>query len=599
MTTPQSEPQLAAPPLRLSANLESWQLPPGWRWGAEGLYGDYRHYQEVIDGLDRSLALVTAPDPAHAQWLFAEAKQLAHRSHPSIPTTYHYWTRQGDGRRGPGYLRRWVTGETVSARLRRLGLADIPFVLQILRGGCSTLAYLHDTGLAHGGLSGEALQMTPTGRLWVLEWQWAVEAAAIPRGARPGEGGAEPSGADGARAASAPIPIPPEWGSRWVPTQASDQWQLAAVCFAALTGELPPERDIPPVKLIRAECPEVLARAVDRALSIAPGDRFPSLAALMRTIDRWDPLRSTVLLRGASPEPSADEGEEARLRWAVGDDYEILSSLGSGGFGTVWRARDLSLEREVALKALHPQVARDDDAVRAFWREARLAAQLAHPAIVPIYDLDSRGDLAWYTMELAEEGSIASLVARAGPRAIAEIGPQVDAILDALAAAHSLGILHRDLKPENILIDRYRRWRLTDFGIANISGEDSAGSAGTVAFAAPEQLLGEPQGSAADCFSVAAIVLFALSGELPFGAGDATAVVGRQLSRQALLDPYPAPLREWFRRALDPEPDSRFGDAVEIQRAWRQTMLALRARPSRGWFGRVIAALKPVPKRRG
>jgi hypothetical protein len=121
----------------------------------------------------------------------------------------------------------------------------------------------------------------------------------------------------------------------------------------------------------------------------------------------------------------------------VGDDYEILSKLGSGAFGTVWRARDLSLEREVALKALHPAIARDGKAVRAFWREAKLAAQLAHPAIVPIYDWDSSGDLSWYTMELAEEGSVASLVAQSGPRQAAEIASQVEQVLDGLNVAHA------------------------------------------------------------------------------------------------------------------------------------------------------------------
>ena len=172
----------------LPPHIAQWQLPPDWSWGPGGMVGDYRHYQEVIDALGRSLSLVTVPDPAHEAWLFEEAKQLAHRSHPSIPTTYHYWTAYRDVRRGPGYLRRWVTGETVRARLARLGLADIPYVVQLLRGACSTLAYLHETGIAHGGLNGDALWTAPTGRLWMLEWQWAVPREAIPPGVRPGSG---------------------------------------------------------------------------------------------------------------------------------------------------------------------------------------------------------------------------------------------------------------------------------------------------------------------------------------------------------------------------------------------------------------------------
>ncbi|HMH85262.1 MAG TPA: serine/threonine-protein kinase [Gemmatimonadaceae bacterium] len=574
----------------LPAHLVDWQLPPEWSWGPGGMIGDYRHYQEVVDALGRSLSLVTAPDPAHTPWLFEEAKQLAQQSHPSIPTTYHYWTSYADARRGPGYLRRWITGETVRARLARLGLADIPYVFQLLRGACSTLSYLHETGIAHGGLNGDALWTTPTGRLWMLEWQWAVPRGAIPAGVRPGNGPLEIR----SREASRPmreelLPMPPEWESNeWIPTPASDQWQLAAMCFTALTGEAPPSRGAPPIKLVRPETPESMATALDRALSVNPGDRFPSLAVLLRAVDRGDPARTVVMVRG-EPDRSTNESAEARVRWAVGDDYEILSKLGSGAFGTVWRARDLSLEREVALKALHPAIARDDRAVRAFWREAKLAAQLAHPAIVPIYDWDSSGDLSWYTMELAEEGSVASLVARSGPRQTAEIATQVEQVLDGLIVAHANGILHRDLKPENILIDRYQRWRITDFGIANVTGEDVAGTTGTPAFAAPEQLLGEPQGPAADYFALAAIVYFTMTGDTPFGDGDAQSILARQLSEKADLAPFPTVLGNWFRTAFAAKPEERFADGLAMKEAWEAASEKVLARRRASWWRRVVS----------
>jgi len=554
------------------------------------MIGDYRHYQEVVDALGRSLSLVTAPDPTHTPWLFEEARQLARQSHPSIPTTYHYWTKYADARRGPGYLRRWITGETVRARLARLGLADIPYVFQLLRGACSTLSYLHETGIAHGGLNGDALWTTPTGRLWMLEWQWAVPRAAIPPGVRPGNGPLEIRSLEASRPMREELlPMPPEWESNeWVPTPASDQWQLAAMCFTALTGEAPPTRGAPPIKLVRPETPESMAVALDRALTVDPADRFPSLAVLLRAVDRGDPARTVVMVRG-EPDRTTNESAEARVRWAVGDDYEILSKLGSGAFGTVWRARDLSLEREVALKALHPAIARDDRAVRAFWREAKLAAQLAHPAIVPIYDWDSSGDLSWYTMELAEEGSVASLVARSGPRQIAEIATQVEQVLDGLIVAHANGILHRDLKPENILIDRYQRWRITDFGIANVTGEDVAGTTGTPAFAAPEQLLGEPQGPAADYFALAAIVYFTMTGDTPFGDGDAQSILARQLSEKADLAPFPSVLGNWFRTAFAAKAEDRFADGLAMKKAWEAASEKLLARRRGSWWRRVVS----------
>ena len=499
-------------------------------------------------------------------------------------------TSYRESRRGPGYLRRWVTGETVRARLARLGLADIPYVLQMLRGACSTLSYLHETGLAHGGLNGDALWTTPTGRLWMLEWQWAVPREAIPPGVRPGNGPLEIRSLEASRPMREELlPMPPEWEAHeWVPTPASDQWQLAAMCFTALTGEAPPPRGAPPIKLVRPEAPESMASALDRALSENPADRYPSLAVLLRAVDRGDPTRTVAIVRG-EPDRSAMESAEARVRWAVGDDYEILSKLGSGAFGTVWRARDLSLEREVALKALHPSIARDDRAVRAFWREAKLAAQLAHPAIVPIYDWDSSGDLSWYTMELAEEGSVASLIARSGPRQVSEIASQVDQVLDGLIVAHANGILHRDLKPENILIDRYQRWRITDFGIANVTGEDVASTTGTPAFAAPEQLLGEQQGPAADYFALAAIVYFTLTGDTPFGEDDARNILGRQLGAGVDVGMFPTVLANWFRTALAAKPEERFADGAEMKQAWDTATARILARQRGSWWRRVVS----------
>lgn len=555
----------------LPPHVASWELPPGWRWGAEGISGDFRHYQEVIDGLGRALALVTAPDPAHQRWLHAEAIGLAHRSHPSIPATYHYWTNQRD--RGPGYLRRWVSGESVGARFEGQGAADVPYVLRLLRDAGSALAYLHTTGAVHGSLSADALWTTPTGGFWMLEWQWATPQEDIPAGLHP---------------PFEQAPLPPEWADGlWRPTPESDQWQLAATCFALLTGEAAPIRDTPPVKLLRPETPESVAVAIDRALLSDPAHRFESMGAMIRAAERGygGGERAVTLTDRNKGVPDTEDANERQVRDAVGYDYEILSKLGSGGFGTVWRARDLALEREIALKVLHPHIARDSEAVNAFWQEARLAAQLAHPAIVPIFDWDGRNGLSWYTMELAEGGSVAQLVARRGARALEDIAPHVDLILDGLSAAHSIGVIHRDLKPENVLIDRYHRWRLTDFGIAHVTGEEAALFGGTLEFAAPEQLLGEPQGPSVDCFSVAAVVAFVLTGQLPFRGGDAQSILAQQLGERTDLSDLATPIEEWLRKGLSPRPAERFVDATEMRLAWRAAAAAAlkRERALRWW----------------
>jgi eukaryotic-like serine/threonine-protein kinase len=561
----------------LPAHLRDWQLPPGWSWGAEGLNGQHRHYQELIDALGRSLSLVSASDPTHHAWLEAEARHLAHRNHTAMPTTYHYWASFSESRRGPGYLRRWIAGETIGARIRRMGTDDVPGVLRLMREIGSALSYLHDLGTVHGCMSPETVWTTPMGRLWIIGWQWTMPAGEIPPGLAPD---------------FRFMPVPREWSDgTWLPTPLSDQWQLAAICFAILTGEVPPSSEVPPITLLRPDCPQAVATVIDRALRPEPAQRFPSMAALLRAVDRVVGSRTMVMLAGDEPGTSySTESAEVQLRWALADDYEVLAALGAGSFGSVWRVRDLTLGREVALKLLHPHVARDERVVGRFRREARLAAQLAHPAIVPIFDWDSRGDVAWYTMELAEGGSVADLIARSGSRPLTEIAPQVDFILSGLSAAHSVGIIHRDLKPENVLIDRYRRWRLADFGIANVTGEEVTGASGTPAFASPEQLLGEAQDAAADCFSVAAIVAFAINGSPPFGERDSATILARELRGEVDLNAYPPEIAEWLRHGLAPNAADRFEDAAAMQAAWREAVQAVFERERqvpwwRRWFG--------------
>lgn len=565
----------------LPPHLRDWVLPPGWSWGDEGVHGEYRHFQEVIDALGRSLSLVSAPDPTHADWLRHEARALAHRNHPAIPTTYHYWASFTESGRGPGYLRRWIVGETVASRLSRIGVEPVLFALQLLREAGAVLAYLHASGSVHGALGGDTVWLAPGGRMWLLGWQWAMGLPDVPLGLQP----------SALRTGWAP-----EWCGEdgtprdgiWHPTALSDQWQLGALCFGALTGEWPTSRDIPPVELVRPDTPQNFAEAINRALDPDPAARFESVATLLRAVDRGVSPRLFVTEVPAAP--SGEETAEARLKWATGDDYEILNPLGEGTFGQVWRARDLALAREVAIKVLHPHVARDDAAVARFHREARLAAQLAHPAIVPIFDTDRRGDIVWYTMELAEGGSVADLIASRGPRPFDEIAPKVDAILDALRTAHASGIIHRDLKPANILIDRYRRWRIGDFGIAFAQDDGRPGSSGTPAFAAPEQLLGEAQGAATDCFSLAAVVYFVLTGRPPFGDAAGEVILARQLREPIDVSGMPEPLARWLTTGLASAPEDRFPDALSMRQAWQEVRTALSrgGDPTMAWWRRLV-----------
>jgi serine/threonine-protein kinase len=151
--------------------------------------------------------------------------------------------------------------------------------------------------------------------------------------------------------------------------------------------------------------------------------------------------------------------------------------------------------------------------------------------------------------------------------------------------------VHRDLKPENILIDRYRRWRIADFGIANPAGEELTGASGTPAFSPPEQLLGEPQEATADCFSLAAIVAFVLRGSPPFGEADSKTILARELSGDLDVSAYAPEIATWLVRGLASDPESRFSDATSMQEAWREAAGAVLERERRvPWWRRLFGS---------
>ena len=134
-----------------------------------------------------------------------------------------------------------------------------------------------------------------------------------------------------------------------------------------------------------------------------------------------------------------------------------------------------------------------------------------------------------------------------------------------------------------------RRWRITDFGIANATGEDSVRNTGTPAFAAPEQLLGEPHGASVDLFAIAAIVAFALSGTAPFGDGDAAQIVARALAGPVDVSEFSPPIGEWLERALSVREEDRFADALEMKNAWQAAVRAARRREKAAWWKLTVA----------
>src|SRR6185436_14436035 len=189
--------------------------------------------------------------------------------------------------------------------------------------------------------------------------------------------------------------------------------------------------------------------------------------------------------------------------------YEVISLIGSGGMGDVYRARDRRLGRDVALKVLEPALSADPEYRRRFEHEAQLASALNHPNIVTIYSVGEEEDVRFIAMELVQGHTLRESLS--APMPLSTVLDITVQLASALSSAHAAGIVHRDLKPDNLL-------KVLDFGIARRAGaEADAGAAiGTVGYMSPEQALGQPAGPASDQFAVGAILYEMLTGRHAF-----------------------------------------------------------------------------------
>ncbi|WP_198676135.1 serine/threonine-protein kinase, partial [Kribbella monticola] len=209
--------------------------------------------------------------------------------------------------------------------------------------------------------------------------------------------------------------------------------------------------------------------------------------------------------------------------------YRLADTLGRGGMGVVWRARDELLGREVAVKEilLPPELPDQERVVlrRRTLREARSAARLSHPNVVAMYDVVEEAGRPWIVMELIRSHTLAERIREQGPlhwRDVAMVGLQV---LSALEAAHSAGVLHRDVKPSNVLLADDGRVVLTDFGIATLEGDPaltiSGAIVGSPAYMAPERIQARGAGFASDLWSLGATLYTAVEGRPPYDRGAA------------------------------------------------------------------------------
>src|SRR5918911_4356196 len=254
--------------------------------------------------------------------------------------------------------------------------------------------------------------------------------------------------------------------------------------------------------------------------------------------------------------------------------YVLGDLLGSGGMAKVFLAHDKLLNRDVALKVLRDQYAENEEFVERFRREARSAATLNHPDIVPVYDWGCSEDGTYYmVMEFVSGGTLKDRIASEGPLdtvTAAELGSQV---AEALAFAHERGVIHRDVKSQNILLTASGDAKVADFGIARAAAATAISRTGlilgTISYMSPEQAMGEPTGPASDLYSLGVVLYEMLTGELPFEAEGPLATAMKHVTEQPLpprkRNPsVPEGMDALVMELLAKKPENRYGSAAEL-----------------------------------
>src|SRR5687768_5990359 len=264
----------------------------------------------------------------------------------------------------------------------------------------------------------------------------------------------------------------------------------------------------------------------------------------------------------------APDSEFIALQEALAGRYSLQRELGRGGMGVVYLAREVRLDRPVALKLLPAAYAARPELRERFLREARTAAGLSHPHIVPIHAVDDVGDFVFIVMAYVEGQTLEQRVRERGPLPVSEGARILREIAWALAYAHAQGVVHRDIKPANILLEAGSgRTLVTDFGIAHVNDKPGhtgpAEIMGTAEYMSPEQASGGVVDGRSDLYALGIVGYFILSGRLPFEGPTVAATLARQLTQapappSSVAPEIPAQVSQAIDRCLAKNPAARF-----------------------------------------
>ncbi len=250
--------------------------------------------------------------------------------------------------------------------------------------------------------------------------------------------------------------------------------------------------------------------------------------------------------------------------------FEIMEKIGQGGMATVYRARQISINRIVAIKVLPPTLLHDPSFAERFAREVDVIAHLEHPHILPIYDYGDADGIPYIAMRFLGGGSMADMIRR-GKIELNSLERPFRQVAQALDYAHRQGVIHRDLKPANVMMDENGNAYLSDFGIARVLGSDLTGSMiiGTPAYMSPEQANGLPIDGRADIYSLGVVLFELIAGREPFKAETPMALLLKHINEPmpsllSFREDVPQEVDAVVKKATAKDPADRYSSAGEL-----------------------------------